>query len=129
MRTLILAFVLSIPLLYPGPTHAKAMSEPALHQALQNGAIDRMICEKVRYNFGIPKADEAFAKAFMADCLSKLGRLTEARPVFYWRESSEEAARLCTAYTKQSRFDPVSEMLLIIETNDFDECMRKELWH
>jgi hypothetical protein len=129
MRALLLAFVLSIPFLTPSSGHASIKSGPDFIQSQQNSAADHVICDKVRYNFGIPWVDDAMADAFMADCLGKMSLLTEPRPILHWQESAEEAERLCTAYTKQDRFDPVSDMLLIVETNDFDECMRAELWH
>jgi hypothetical protein len=127
MRTLLLAFVLS--LFTPSTGHAALIPmDSEFVPSEQNAAIDRMICDKVRYNLGIPKAD-CLADLFMADCLGKMSLLTDRRPVFYWQESAEEAQKLCTAYTKQDRFDPDSDMLLINDTIDFDECMKGELWH
>lgn len=126
MRTVILAFALSIPLLYTGPASAVIMSGPDFVQRNQNGTIDGLICDKVRYNLGVPKID-ALADVIVADCVGRLSKIPDPRPVFCWQESVEEAQRICTAYTKRSRLDPESGMLLILDTRDFDKCMEKEL--
>lgn len=105
---------------------ASIISAEEVDLSSRNERVDERLCDKVRYNVGLPKIDP-LAAPFMKDCRRRLKQIPDQRPHFTWRESIDEATSICNTYIAGGIRDASSDFLEIRETRSFSECLKREL--
>ena len=143
MRTSILATVLSISLIGAIPVHAQnatphvhfAPKGESLEQAVERAENDLAYCDHARFKMGLAKIEAKYQLYQCVDSRIKQNDRSKPEP---WKESVQDAHRLCSELTEKRRQAAVSAQIAALgkvnasytiygSMSTFSACMYEEL--